>query len=106
MFARIDTYIPVYPARAEHTAPTKKLKTVLPATACVRGEKLYPAKTTTAKTSAQQEGEAGQRRFPTDGLDITESQDELLSNRLRHSALEVMIHRRAVNRTALASGER
>ncbi len=52
MFARIEQYIPVNPARPLHTAPTRKEITVLPATSCVRGESAYPRYTTTARTAA------------------------------------------------------
>ena len=73
MLARIDTYMPVKPARPEQTAPTRKAMTVLRATSWVRSEKLYPRNTTTARTGGDDAdglvlaGEESFRAF-TDGV--------------------------------------
>src|SRR5579875_1482462 len=39
IFDRIEQYIPVNPASPEHTAPTRKLTTVLPAYGAVRADR-------------------------------------------------------------------
>ena len=52
MFARIEQYIPVYPASPEHTAPTRKLITVFNANGDVLADMWYPTNTTSARAVA------------------------------------------------------
>src|SRR5206468_10497561 len=52
ILARIEQYIPVYPARPEHTAPTRKLITVFKAYGEVLADMWYPTNTTIAKATA------------------------------------------------------